>query len=106
MITYEDFKKLDLRVATVIEAKPHPNADKLLLVTVDAGEGAKQLVAGIRNTYTPEELTGKKVIVVNNLEPAVIRGETSNGMILCASSENGPIILLPERDVPAGAIVK
>ncbi len=106
MVTYEDFKKLELIVALIKEVKEHPNADRLYVLKIDAGNGEKQLVAGIRASYKPDELVGRKVVVINNLEPAVIRGEASNGMILAASGENGPVILLPEKDVPIGAIIK
>jgi len=106
MVTYEDFKKLELIVALIKEVKEHPNADRLYVLKIDTGKEEKQLVAGIRANYKPEELVGRKVVVINNLEPAVIRGETSNGMVLAASGENGPVILFPEKDVPVGTIVK
>lgn len=96
-IGYDDFAKLDLRVARVIEARPHPNADKLMLLQVDLGDVQKQIVAGIRAHYTPEELTGKLIVVVNNLAPAMLRGETSNGMLLAATS-NDKVILLTVAD--------
>lgn len=106
MITYEDFKKLELIVALVKEVKEHPNADRLYVLKIDTGAGEKQLVAGIRASYKPEELVGRKVVVINNLEPAIIRGEASNGMILAAAGESGPVVLLPEKDVPIGAVIK
>ncbi len=106
MVTYEDFKKLELIVALIKEVKEHPNADRLYVLKIDTGSEEKQLVAGIRANYQPQELIGRKVVVINNLQPAVIRGEASNGMILAASGENGPVILLPEKDVPVGAIIK
>ncbi len=106
MVTYEDFKKLELIVALIKEVKEHPNADRLYVLKIDTGNGEKQLVAGIRASYKPDELVGRKVVVINNLEPAVIRGEASNGMILAAAGENGPVILLPEKDVPIGAMIK
>lgn len=92
-ITYEDFAKLDLRVARVIEARPHPNADRLLLLQVDAGEGPKQIVAGIRQHCDPERLAGKLIVIVNNLAPALLRGEASNGMLLAATSGEKVILL-------------
>jgi methionine--tRNA ligase beta chain len=106
MITFEDFKKLELIVVQIKEVKEHPNADRLYLLKVDTGKEEKQLVAGIRANYKPEELVGRKVVVINNLEPAVIRGEASNGMVLAASGESGPVILAPEKDVPVGTIIK
>lgn len=107
MITYDDFKKLDLRVAKILEIEPHPNADRLYVIKIDVGGETKQIVAGIRLSYpSPEALVGKKVVVINNLEPAVIRGTESNGMILAASGETGPVVLFPEKDVPEGTTIK
>ena len=85
-IKFEDFAKLDLRVATVLSAEPHPNADKLLKIRLDDGtpEG-RQVCAGIRAWYDPATLVGKQVIIVANLEPRQLRGEVSQGMILAAS---------------------
>ena len=85
-ITYTDFAKLELRVAKVLEVRPHPNADRLLLLQVDVGDQQKQIVAGIRHHYEPEQLVGKLIVIVNNLEPAMLRGEPSNGMLLAATS--------------------
>jgi len=106
MITIDDFRKLDLRVAQIKEIKEHPNADKLYLIQVDVGGELKQIVAGIRNAYTKEELLGKKVIIVNNLEPATIRGETSNGMLLAASDSQGMAVLTVEKEIVLGSVVK
>lgn len=96
-INYADFAKIELRVAKVLEARPHPNADKLLLLQVDVGGEPKQIVAGIRQHYSPEELVGKLIVVVNNLEPAMLRGESSNGMLLAASSGDKVILLTPDN---------
>jgi methionine--tRNA ligase beta chain len=92
-IAYDDFAKLELRVARVLEARPHPNADKLLLIQIDVGDTQKQIVAGIRQNYAPEQLVGKLIVVVNNLAPAMLRGETSNGMLLAATSGERVILL-------------
>ena len=92
-ITYDDFAKVELRVAKVLEARPHPNADKLMLLQIDVGDAQKQIVAGIRQHYTPEQLVGKMIVVVNNLAPAMLRGETSNGMLLAATSGEKVIVL-------------
>lgn len=105
-ITYDDFVKLDLRIATVLEAREHPNADKLLLLKVSVGEMEKQIVAGIRGHYTPEQLVGRQIVVVNNLQEAVLRGEESQGMLLAASDAGGVVLLRPDRDCQAGAGVK
>lgn len=107
VITYEDFAKLELRVARVVEARPHPNADKLMLLRVDVGDEQKQIVAGIRQHYTVEQLTGKLIVIVNNLAPAILRGETSNGMLLAAASGEKVIVLTPDDpECAAGAKVK
>jgi methionyl-tRNA synthetase len=106
-ISYETFAQLELRVAKVLEARPHPNADKLLLLQVDVGEETKQIVAGIRQHYTPEQLVGKLIVVVNNLAPAMLRGETSNGMLLAATSGEKVILLTVEDpDCAVGAKIK
>ena len=85
-IKFEEFAKLDLRVATIISAEPHPNADKLLKIRLDDGtpEG-RQVCAGIKEWYDPSTLVGKQVVIVANLEPRQLRGEISQGMILAAS---------------------
>ena len=85
-IKFEDFAKLDLRVATVLSAEPHPNADKLLKIRLDDGtpEG-RQVCAGIKAWYDPAALVGRQVVIVANLEPRQLRGEASQGMILAAS---------------------
>jgi methionyl-tRNA synthetase len=106
-ISYDDFAKLELRVAKVLEARPHPNADKLLLLQIDVGDAQKQIVAGIRQHYTPEQLVGRLIVVVNNLAPAMLRGETSNGMLLAATSGEKVIVLTPDDpDCAVGAPVK
>ena len=85
-IDFEHFSKLDLRVATVTACEVHPNADKLLKVTLDDGtEEGRQVCAGVKAWYEPESLVGKQVVIVANLEPRKLRGEISQGMILAAS---------------------
>ena len=106
MITYDDFKKLDLRVAEIIKVEPHPNADRLWLLKIRIGEEERDIVAGIKQFYAAEELVGKKIVVVANLEPATIRGVQSNGMLLAASTNDGLALLTPERSIVSGAIVK
>lgn len=105
-ITYDDFAKLDFRIATVLAAREHPNADKLLLLQIDVGESQKQIVAGIRGHYKPEELVGRQVVVLNNLQEAVLRGEESQGMLLAASDANGVVLLRPDRECQPGAGIK
>ncbi|HBO45735.1 MAG TPA: methionine--tRNA ligase subunit beta [Planctomycetaceae bacterium] len=109
-ISYEEFAKLDLRVATITAAREHPNADKLLLLRIDvdgAGAGAeRQIVAGIRGHYDPAALVGTQVIVLNNLEEALIRGEESSGMLLAAGDGDAVVLLRPDRPCTPGARVK
>lgn len=106
MISIDDFRKVELKVATVKSAEAHPNADKLIVLQVDLGSEQRQICAGIRNHYTPEELVGKQVVVVANLETAKLRGLESQGMLLAASDDGRVIILTPEKPVLAGAPVK
>ena len=106
MATIQEFMNLEFKVAQITEAKEHPNADRLFVLQVDLGEEKRQLVAGIRKGYSAEELVGKRIVVVTNLDPAVIRGEESQGMCLAASDENGIALLSPEREVALGSRVK
>jgi len=105
-VSYDIFAQLDLRVATVRAARPHPNADKLLLLEIEVDEQTKQIVAGIRNHYEPDALIGQQIVIVNNLEPATIRGETSNGMLLAASEGEAVVLLRPDREVTSGARIR
>ena len=106
-IEYNDFAKLDLRVATVIECKPHANADKLLVLQIDLGTEKRQICAGLRQHYTPEQLVGKQIIVVANLAPRQMRGEISNGMLLAASDPQTAkvIVITPMEGVAPGSKV-
>ena len=106
MITIEQFKTVELRVASVVAAEPHPNADRLVVLRVDLGREQRQIVAGIRATYDPATLVGRQIVVVANLEPAVLRGIESQGMLLAANGDGGPVLVSPERLVPAGAVVR
>lgn len=103
MISIDDFRKVELRVATIKSAVPHPNADKLMVLQIDLGAEQRQICAGIRNHYAPDELIGKQIVVVANLETAKLRGLESQGMLLAASDEGRVIILTPEKSVLAGA---
>jgi methionyl-tRNA synthetase len=105
MISIDEFRRLELRIATVRSAEPHPNADKLMVLQVDLGGEQRQIVAGIRSHYAAEELVGKQIVVVANLEPAKLRGLESQGMLLAASDEGRVIILEPEKPVGPGARV-
>ncbi|HEX5021987.1 MAG TPA: methionine--tRNA ligase subunit beta [Candidatus Binatia bacterium] len=105
MITIDDFRKVELKIATVKAAEPHPNADRLMVLKVDLGGEERQICAGIRNHYAPEDLLGKQIVVVANLETAMLRGMESQGMLLAASDSGRVIILTPEKSVPAGSKV-
>ncbi len=116
MIAFEDFAKVDLRVAKVVHAENHPNADRLLKIQLDDGSGTpRQICAGIKGYYTPEQLIGKHIVIVANLEPRTIRGEESRGMLLAASdapkdpnapqSERNVVVLTPMSEIAAGSVV-
>jgi methionyl-tRNA synthetase len=115
-IVFDDFAKVDLRVARITHAEAHPNADKLLKLQVDDGSGTpRQICAGIRAYYKPEDLVGKSIVIVANLAPRTIRGEESRGMLLAASdmpkdgagadSDRKVVVLTPMSDIPPGSIV-
>lgn len=108
MISFKDFQKLDLRVGEVLSAEPVPNADKLLKLTVDIGDEQRTMVAGVALSYKPEELVGRSVVVVANLEPATIRGVRSEGMILAGwvqGDDTSISIVAPQRPLPKGSKV-
>ncbi len=105
-IPFKEWQKCDFRVGQIKEVKDHPKADKLYLMKVDLGEKVIQLVAGLKEFYSIKELKNKKVIVFANLEPAVIRGEKSEGMVLAAEKEGKVALLTPEKDIEIGAKVK
>lgn len=106
MATIDDFKKLEFKIAQITAVEPHPNADRLWVVKIKIGEEERQIVAGIKKFYTQEQLVGKKIVVVANLESAIIRGVESKGMMLAASTEDALTIVTPERDISTGASVK
>lgn len=103
-IAFEDFEKLDLVVGKIVEAKKHPKADKLLVFLVDIGTETRQIVSGIAKFYEPSSLVGKKVVVVKNLKPIVLRGVESFGMLLCASNEEALELLNVERLNPGDQV--
>ena len=107
LIQYDDFAKLELRVATVIDCKPHSNADKLLVLQIDLGTEKRQICAGLRQHYQPEQLIGRQIVVVANLAPRTMRGEVSQGMLLAATDPaTGKVIFVtPSEVVSAGGKV-
>lgn len=105
MITIDEFRNIELKVATVKAAEPHPNADKLMVLHIDLGSEQRQILAGIRNDYTAEELVGRQIVVVANLQTAKLRGLESQGMLLAASDEGRVVILAPQKPVQPGAKV-
>lgn len=105
-IKYNDFAKVELKVATILEAAEHPNADKLLVLLIDLGTEKRTICAGIRQHYSLVELVGKQIIVVTNLEPRNLRGVPSNGMLLAATDAEGKLALVTtERPIAAGSKV-
>src|SRR5712672_3371486 len=106
-IQYDDFARLDLRIATVVECKAHPNADKLLVLQIDLGTERRQICAGLRQHYQPEQLVGKQIVVVANLAPRTMRGEISQGMLLAATdAASGKVIFVtPSEGVGVGSKV-
>lgn len=106
MISFEDFQKIDLRVAEIIEAERVNNSEKLLKLVVDLGQEKRQIVAGIGREYSEKELIGKKIVIVANLEPKKLMGIESQGMLLAADFGGKPIILVPEKDVPSGTKIR
>jgi len=106
MISIKDFEKIELKVGQIKEVEDHPNAEKLYILKVDVGE-ERQLVAGIKKWYGKEELIGKKVIVVTNLEPAKLRGVESNGMLLAAEDDEGNVVLVTvDKEIKNGSKIR
>ena len=106
MAKLEDFKKLEIKIGTILEVSDHTYADKLYVVKVDLGDSQRQLVAGIKGSYEKEALVGRQVAVLVNIDPAMLRGVESQGMLLAASDENGMSILTTDKPVKVGSIVK
>ncbi|MSS62860.1 methionine--tRNA ligase subunit beta [Lachnospiraceae bacterium WCA-693-APC-MOT-I] len=103
-VTYEEFINMDFRVGEIIACEEVKKSRKLLCFQVRVGEDIMQIVSGVKDYYTPEEVVGKKVMVLVNLKPATLAGLTSEGMILSAEDKNGKLsFMVPERDVEVGA---
>ena len=103
MVSFEDFKKLDLRVAKIIEAEKVEGSGKLLKLKIDLGEETRQLIAGIAKFYQPENLIGREIIVIANLEPKMLMGLESQGMLLAANDGEQIILLKPDKEISPGA---
>lgn len=106
MITFDDFKKLDLRVGKIVEATRIEGSDKLIKLRVDLGDQVRQLVAGVGTAYGAEDLVGRDIVVVANLESRTIMGLESQGMLLAADGQEGPVLLMPDYEVPPGTKIK
>lgn len=107
MISFEEFKQLDLQVGTIQSVEEHPNADKLVKLFADIGEQDPiQLVAGIKGHYENDELNGKQIVILTNMEPATIRGERSEGMLLAATDGDDVSLIGPDKAVPAGTDIE
>lgn len=104
MISFEEFKKLDLRVAKVIEAERVKDSKSLLRLKIDLGEEKRQIIAGISKYYQPKDLIRKEIVVIVNLEPKTLFGLESHGMLLAAEDESQkePVLLIPDKEVPPG----
>jgi len=106
ILTFDEFKRMDLRIAKVLSVEDHSNADKLYVIKADIGNGeVRQIVAGIRPFYAKEALVGKSVVMICNLQPAKLRGVESQGMLLAAHGGDAIVVLAPEKDVPPGSKV-
>jgi len=107
-IQYDDFAKIELKIATVVDCQPHPNADKLLVLQIDLGSERRQICAGIKRWTKPEELIGKQIVVVANLAPRMMRGQVSQGMLLAATdaATGNVVVLAPSAPVAPGSGVK
>ena len=113
MVNYDDFSKIELKTAKVLEASRVEGSEKLLKLILDAGDKDeagvlinRQVIAGIGKSYEPENLVGKQIVIVANLEPRQLMGLESNGMILAASDENGIAVLMPDKEVNPGSGIK
>lgn len=105
-ITLDEFKRLQIRIATITAAEPVPKSTKLLKLTLDVGGETRTIVAGIAEDYAPDQLVGKQIPVLVNLQPALIRGVVSEGMMLAADVDGRAVLLHPDREVPSGSIVR
>lgn len=106
MITFDDFKKLDIRIGKILSAEKVSGTDKLMKLEVDFGLEKRQMIAGIAQFFEPDHLIGKEIPVLLNLEPRSFKGIESQGMILAIDVNGEPVLLHPEREVPPGSVIR
>jgi len=106
MVNFEDFKKVELKIAKIIAAERVEGSEKLLKLIVSLGEEERQIVAGIGKQYSPDGLPGKEIVVVANLEPRTLMGLESQGMLLAADDQGNPVLLTPEKEVSPGTGIR
>ncbi len=106
MITFDDFDKLDIRIGTILEAESVPETEKLLKLTIDLGDEKRTMVAGIADKYKPEDIKGKQIPVLTNLEPKTIQGIESQGMILAVDTNGKATLLHPDKEVNNGSKIR
>jgi len=104
-ISFSDFQKLDIRIAKIEHAERVEGSDKLIKLLVDLGEEKRQIIAGISKKYAPDFLVGQQIVIIVNLEPRQLMGLESQGMLLAASGDDGPVLLMPCEGVNPGAKV-
>lgn len=104
-ITFEDFKRIEIRVGKILSCEKVENADKLLKLQVDFGKFQRQIVSGIAESFTPEELVGKKLPFIINLEYKKFKGEESQGMLMAIDADDKTVLLEPSEDVSEGTLV-
>lgn len=106
IISFDDFKKLDIRIGKILTAERVEGSDKLLKLEVNFGEEKRQIIAGLAQFYEPEALVGKECPFAYNLASRILKGLESQGMILCPSDNGSPVLLHPDKEIPPGSIVK
>ena len=106
MVSFEDFKKIEIKIGTIIKVEKIAGSDKLLKLRIDLGKEKRQVVAGLAAFYEPDYLVGRQVPLIVNLESKVFLGQESQGMILAADNNGQPILIFPEKEVPAGSVIR
>lgn len=106
MVSINKFKELDLRIAKILKAEKVDGSEKLLKLDIDLGDEKRELVAGVARFYSPEDLIGREIVVVANLEPKVLMGIESQGMLLAADVDGKPVFLKPDEEVPVGTKIR